>query len=270
MSKIKLTQIAGSDSIASSRITLNNNFQITEDIINTILDYLNTDTKTLSGFQTLKLIYGNQNTPMPSVKTFETNGSIVVDGNITCRETITAKNLHLLQGSGISLDDGNLFLKNPTSLAKFFGGLEVGGSLVYNSYSKIIQAWKKASYIGAGNQYEGVSPNIIGYIYLSQRAVILDFSGYNASDPTLNVRRIKLITDQNLKIGQEARIIFLLNESAVPSYTVQIEPTNIAYTTTNPITTGIIISRSYTVIDFVYSGTNWIITNIYGSGVTIQ
>jgi len=80
MAQITITEILGTDNIASSRVVINNNFQTLENAINTLENYLNTTPPGAS------LTIGNINIPLNSnqVNTvlFNNEGSAQIDGNL--------------------------------------------------------------------------------------------------------------------------------------------------------------------------------------------
>lgn len=275
MASVKITSILGSNIIGGSRITINNNFLLLQDSINSMLSYLDINSQTLTGLKSIVLSTnpGVATGTNSSITTLETNGSIKVDGNAIIGSQITAQTISLTNGTGITVNTGNIQLLDSTGKIKSSGNLEIAGQTVYGSYSTTFAAYNRLSYIsGTTTNINTTDPtNPIGYISMTnKRALVLDFTGYTGVGD-LDVKKFQLLTTDAI-IGQEITLIILHADDASTSYNITLIPTNIAYTITYPISTGIVISKSYSVLHFVFGGltTGWILTGTHGNGITIS
>jgi hypothetical protein len=263
-----------SQSIPNIATIVNTNFSNVQDILNQVQSYLNTDSKQITNIQKVSIINGINNSPNPGFTGLYTNCSIQVDGDIVGGGNITGKTLTLSQGLGATINLGDLNVYSPASTADLRGSLKVGKSVAYSSYSSVFQAWKKTSYTSGGNNFTGIlnqPNNIIGWVSLAGYAgIIIDFTGYDSVNTSLNVNRIKFLTTGAV-LGQTVQIIFLLVDDQ--QYSFQIEPDNLAVTTEWGMTNGVQITKCYAAMTVVYTGTNWVIVNDNNSlsnGITIS
>ena len=273
MAQIQTNSIIDTDSIYDGGLTKTNaNFGIVQDAINALGNIVDTTNNLIANVQSVNIQTNPGNNSIganPSVQTFNTNGSGNFDGNLSVGTAIQGKELDLAAGQGITVTNGSIILNDSTGAIQSAGSLTVNKQVVYPSYIPLASTDYSNQLLYPSGSYlvDNVNGNI-GFITLnSSKGITLDFSSYNGG-ATYSIRRVRFLT-ANVPTGQEVSVIFLLNETASPAYTILVDPTNIAATVTNKINS-ITIYKSYSVINMVYLGaTNgWVITSTFG-GVTI-
>lgn len=275
MAEITLTKTAGPDDIGSSRIVFNNNFELIENTINSLLSSLDIDSLILSNIKsiTISTSPGTNVGTEASITTLETNGSIKVDGNITCGGILSAQSINLRLGTGLDVYKGSIQLLDATGTLKSLGDLEVAGDVTYTSYSTVLNAYSQYSFItGNVNLLTDLAnpEGPTGLVSLvGKKGLILDFTGYTGSSTT-NVKKVKLLTD-GITIGQEATLIILINESAVPTYWIEILEDTLSFPDST-LYSAIRFTKNYSIITLVYGGatSGWIVTGVSSTGVTYE
>lgn len=272
MASIKTTDIQGTDFLGGSRVTINNNFALVTESINSLLGYLDTNAQTLSNLKSITLSTNPGQTvgAQASITTFTTNGSIQVDGNAVIGSAITAQSISLSNGTGMTVNKGSLQLLDPTGTLKSSGNFLLAGQSVYSSYTTAFSAYSQLSYVsGTVTNLDMTDPsNPVGQIYMAnKKGLVLDFTGYTGTGNN-DVKKFQLMTS-DATIGQEITLIVLLEDSLTQSATLV--NTNLAFTATNPLTTGVLFNKSFGVINLVFGGltTGWIITSTRGD-ITIS
>lgn len=267
---VKSTRLIGTNVIAADRNVINNNFELHDESINKILESLNIENRTLA-ISTIDIFSGNSQTPIPTVNTVNTNGSIKALGNCNIGGNITGKSITLDNGTGAKLNKGNLEVLDSASIIDFRGQLKIGSESVYTTYTDLFEAWKKITYTSGGNNYEtieGEPDNIIGLISLKNKSgMILNFSGYTSANVNLNVNRVKLSTT-NISVGHTCTIVAVTDNTN----NFFLEITNIADLSVGGDSVAIKFDKTYQSITLVYSGSVWIPVNmqncVYVSSLT--
>lgn len=271
---IEITEILGSDSIAQSRIVLNQNFNILKNSINSISDYVNIADRTITGIQKLTVKKGETNITETLI---DTNGSGSFGGNISVTGNITVNSL--LTSNGVNVSGGNISLNSSTSKIINKGNLELDGELVLTDFnSSSIDASNELTFIpsqSVNNLIYSGNTAIAGKVDLTGRSVVtLAWTNFvNTSDSQYYLHRIKLETPNTAIVGQRVLIIARINEDVtLPHYLS--EPTGywivedtLSFTTGNPITTGIKFTATGQSCELIFDGLNWLILNVYGAVV---
>lgn len=276
MAQIKTKVLLGSGNISADRIVINRNFEILETIINDFQNYLNIDTKTLTGISSLELFNATPTAAAPNFIALNTNGSIRALGNAVITGNITGNIGNFV--NGLSVEKGDITFSSTNSNINLNGHLNIGGELVLKDFGLdgTITAYSKTyfeqygSAIGQNLLIQSGQNIIGGMVTMSGRnALILDWTGYNSSDITSDLTYIELMTNEslgtnpNLKVGQIVEIVALIPPVETPEFYV------IGQTLKHPdyesTDFNIKFTKSYQSMRVVYDGTHWVILNLNGA-----
>lgn len=269
---IEITEISGFDTIAASRIVLNQNFSKLKGAIDDIQTYINTSDKAISGIQSLNIKKGDTNVTDTLITT---NGSGAFGGNISAGGSITGNTIN--SAAGINLTSGNILLNSANSKLINKGDTILSREIVLNDFTSSAASVADELYFanssGTSNLIYSGNTAVAGWVSLLGRsAIILDWTNFvSVADAQFYLHRLKLRATGN-SVGQTVKIIAKINEDVVlplhsndEGYGYFLLRDTLAYTTGNPINNGICFTKSYQSVDLCFDGTNWLITNLYGA-----
>lgn len=275
---IETKEIRGSDTLAGSRIVINENFQILSSALNVILQYVNTDNKTISNIEKLNITKGTVDITETLV---DTNGSISLGGNLLCRGGLEAISLTL--SSDLTVDEGDFTMNNPNSSLILLGNMKLDGEYILTDYTTTkIDASNLLTFENfSGNDniiYDGelkiggkLSPTGRSAIVLSWESFV---DTYENGEEQFYLNKVQLKTGlTNIPVGQILKIVVLINEDLDLPYTgtsdegYWLTRDCLEYTTSYPITKGIKFTKAWQNVELVYNGVNWVILNVYGAEV---
>jgi hypothetical protein len=267
---VTITEILETDEIASSRITINNNFSALKTAVDTVTDnYLDTTTGdlTVNGVTVQKLSTDPYTTIGLDV---ENSGNI--DGNLGVGQTLTTNSLVVT--NGITVSGGNINLTNSANKISSAGGISVAGSYIQTGFSNAFTpAYDQDSYATTS----GTTGNLVtagSSVFLLQWTTEYDptntLDGYNIKDVRL---------PNTGDIGQRITIVTTLDSGVNTGAHYLMAPTGgtilgVDFTVGNE---GILICNNDTgagsdlfnsCVELAWTGSQWLILNLYGA--TIQ
>lgn len=272
MPEVRMTPILGGENIASSRLSIINNFEVLASAINNMQTYLDIDALELNGIQKLNVYKGDSNTPLANEYLINTNGSVAIKGNTDITGKVTSGTGKFL--SGLELSSGNFTLSSSNSILSLNGDLVLGGELVLKDMELdgYIPSYSKAYFQNAASSGENLlitDPDtfatIGGIVYMKGRnSLVLDWSQYSSSNPSYALYQV-LIQSSNLtnvlRIGQVVDIIvkvsdgtdfYLLGDTLIcPEYASGAFDVK--------------FDANYQSVRVVWDGTNWVILNLNGA-----
>lgn len=271
---ISITDIKGFDTVAGSRIIINQNFSVLSDAINNLSTYVNISDKTISNIEKLTVKRGTSNI---TETLFDTNGSISVGGNIVASGAISATSITLTNGQTIS--NGDITISSSSSNLINNGNLLLDGEFVQTDATSASVDASNELYFSNTNTtnliYNG-NTAIAGKVDLTGRSVItLSWSNFVATnDSQYYLHRILLKTLPTTRVGQRILIIAKINEDlTLPHYSSEqsgywVLRDTLAYSDGNPISTGIKFTKSYQTAELIFDGLNWLILNVNGATIS--
>jgi len=270
---VSIKQLLGNETIPSMKLIINQNLTSLAAAINSIGDIVNVDDKSLSTIKSLQLLTGTVNTPNPNTTNFTTNASANIGGHLIVGYTITATSSELSNAgaSALKIQAGSLDLLSAESVINNNGGLVNKGKFVDSGISSIFRANQLANYTGGEggvSHYEVIDNKKVGQLSVNKSSVLLlDFSTFTVNNANLNIRHLKLLTD-NIQAGHRLNLIVILNEE-LAAYGVQILGTNIAFPNnsvgTNDSSVAIFLKHSYMSVNFIFYNNTWIYLNSYST-----
>lgn len=261
--KIEFRRLLSSDSIASLKTILNTNLELFESSINAFTNFIDTDLKKVQGVTKIEIFNGPKETPKPDSIGIDTNQTIKTLGDVLASEVKAKKGTFGVDsGTALQVTKGDSSLGDKNSKNTFPGAVRIGGGFAFTDIDVVV-ANNKASYIVNGqiHNYTGSSPNIVGNISMRNSAVkILNFSNF-VETVDLDVKTVKILDDDVIK-GTVATLIAIL--PAVPGGNEFILSPE---TITAPIDdfNGIKFTKSYSSVQLIFDGTQWIPISMVGT-----
>jgi hypothetical protein len=265
---VTITEILETDEIASSRVTINNNFSSLKSAVDGITDnYLDpiTGDLTVSSVTVEKLA-----TDPISTIGLQVQNSADVDGNLGVGETLTAN--AMVATAGITVSGGNIALTNSANRITTAGGLTVAGSIVQSGFSNaFIPAYDQASYATTS----GTTGNLVtagSSVFLLQWT-----SAYDPSN-TLDGYDIKDVRLPNTgDLGQRVTIVTNLDPAAVDGAHFILPPTGgtilgvgsgegILICNDDPAYNGG-VNILNSCVELAWTGSQWLILNLYNATI---
>jgi hypothetical protein len=263
--RITVKYIEGSDTIAGSRQTINDNFQTLADGINTIEQYVNTDSKTISGIESLTIQKG-----IGSItdNLISTNGSVSAGGNVVANASVVG-NIGRFK-TGLTIESGNVNIEGTDSVLALAGDLRLGGEVTYEGFGNtFLNAADKLSFTTnnwTNLVYDGSGVTMIGGLISvgGISALIIDWSQWiSVNDSRYFLDAIKLSTT-DIRNGHQLRIMVQVGNIIGHNFTLMAD----TLATYQELTTGVQFNKNYQFIDLIFDGTNWVIIS-FSPGVTL-
>lgn len=263
--RITTTYIEGSDTIAGSRQTINDNFLLLANGINTIEQYLNTDTKTISGIESASIQKGIGSI---TETLLNTNGSISAGGNIVANSSIIG-NIGRFK-AGLTIETGDITVTSNQSNLALAGNLRLGGEFVLEDFgNSFLDAADKLSF--TTNNWTNLVYNqsqteiIAGLISVKGiNSIIIDWAKWLSSQDTRYFLDAIKIGTSDLRNGHTLKIMALMGNIESHPFTI-LKDTLIS---SQELTVGVQFTKNYQFVELIFDGTNWVIVN-YTPGVQL-
>ena len=269
---VTITEILETDEIASSRITINNNFSALKSAVDTITDeYLDTTTGDLT---VNAVTVQKQSTDPYATIGLQVENSADIDGNLGVGQTLTTNSLVVT--NGITISGGNVSLTNSANKISTAGGLSVAGSFVQSGFSNAFTpAYDNASYATVA----GTTGNLV-----TAGSSVLLLQWTSAYDPSntadgYNIKDVRLPNTGD--IGQRITIVTTLDSDVTNTdghyLMAPIGGTILGVDSTMVGNEGILICNNSpsvgsdlfnSCVELAWTGSQWLILNLYGA--TIQ
>ena len=266
---VTITEILETDEIASSRITLNNNFSALKSAVDTITDeYLDTATGdlTVNSVTVQKL----STDPITTIG-LQVQNSADVDGNLGVGQTLTTN--ALVVTNGITVSGGNISLTNSANKISSTGGLSVGGSVIQTGFSNAFTpAYDEASYATVS----GTTGNLV-----TAGAGVFLLQWTSAYDPanTADGYTIKDVRLPNTgDIGQRITIVTMLDSDVTNTdahfLMAPVGGTIIGVDSSSIGNQGILLCNNdaavssnlfNSCVELAWTGSQWLVLNLYGA-----
>lgn len=246
---ITLQTILATNSFSASRTIINNNFTAIKTSIDALDSYLSSSTGALN--VTSAYVERGSNPISTTLLTCEASG--VFGGNLSVNGTSGLTSTSITASTGVTVTGGDVMLTNASNKLDITGKLVLDGEIVHKDFgNSFIEAADPAS-------FATVSGTQATLAVTGVHSILLDFTTYNGT--TKDVVSAELPVGNTT--GQTLEII--VKTGAVTG--VFIDNVNIANLTTETIQ----FSNSpfdYQSIQFRWSGTAWLLTNVLGATIS--
>ncbi len=260
-------KILPSDSLYTLMNLVNEAFTTTENLLNSILTYVDIDNKKIKSVNKIEVFNGTEDTPKPDLIGITTNQTIKSLGDGLFSGKLSSKSLELSNSGAVALavNSGDIDLGNASSVLDINGSTNFSKRITLNSYSTSFSANVKANYIvnGSTNYYEGTGADKIGYIsMLGASAKILNFSGYASGNDALDVRKVKILADESLPTGSLAILTFVVPTGNSTEFII--DKSTLVSPTGSELTKGVVAVNNYCSVILIYMGTAWVPISLTG------
>lgn len=277
MSKISITAVVGSQSVGGTRDTINENFNIITNAVNSVLESLDTDSKEIKNIKSLSVT--SQNTSVTDIL-IKTNGSVSAGGNLIVEKAISGNSATI--ESNVVINKGSLILNSENSEISCPGKFTLGGEFVMTDFSEsqVInasynQAWQTSTsnnliILKEDGTYEQKTTSNTGTIVggiinmVGRSGIILNWGEYG-NDSSHQLDCVMLGTT-GVITGQRVTIIAKLGTNS-GSHTFKIVPNSIAYPS-GKVLNSINFINSYDTAEFIFDGVNWIPVSVKGAVIS--
>lgn len=272
--KVVITHLQGRNNIAASRPTINQNFQLLADALNTLMTYLDPATQQIAGIRSINVTSSDQ----PVTDTLiTTNGSINAGGNIIANRLIQAKNAII--ENDVTINKGSLIMNSENSRLDCAGKFILGGEFIMSDFgsssiinASYIQTWETSNSSNLIIQtqtgaYAKKDPSISGTIVggllsaVGRSGIIIDWGLYG-SDPQ-HILDVVMIDTAGISAGHTLKIIAKLGNNS-GGHTFKIAPETIAYPA-GQVLKGINFTTTYDTVELIFDGVNWVPINLKGA-----
>lgn len=273
--KTNITLIQDRLSPAATLPTINQNFQLLADGINSLNSIVDPVTQISAGLVSLSVVSSSN----PVTDTLiNTNGSINAGGNMTVGRIIQAQSA--LIDNNITLNTGSLILSSENSRIDCAGKFILNGEYVMSDFgsSQIINA----SYINTWSTSTLnnliVSPTLNTYAIkttansnltpvggllslIGRSGIILNWDQF--SSDASHMLDVVMLDTTGISAGFAIKIIAKLGNNS-GGHTFKIAPNNIAYPS-GKVLNGINFTESYQTVELIFDGINFIVFNTMGA-----
>ena len=257
---VTIEEILATDEIASSRLTINENFAALKDAIDTITDsYINEDTGEITA-SSMTLARGSEPTTT-TILTVEASQSIGGDLAVTGS---TALN-DLTVNSGIEVDAGNVKFNDVSGTFTNLSVLKQSSAIAFSGLNSTFinaslpSAWDSLTTLSASGTNAVLSVT-------KKNFIMLDFSSYDGG--TNNILTVQLPAGSIL--GQHLYIVSKIGSSNgvhLLKPTIVSSTANIAGLITSEAVSLVAGTRDYRVVELGWTGSQWIILNLQGATI---
>lgn len=266
---VNITEILETDEIASSRVTINNNFSALKSAVDTVTDeYLDiaTGELTVNSVTIQKLATD----PITTIG-LQLENSADIDGNLGVGQTITANSLVVT--NGITVSAGDINLTNSANKISSTGSLSVGGSVIQTGFANAFTpAYDEASYATVS----GTTGNLVtagSSVFLLQWTSAYDPAN-TADGYTIKDVRLPNTGD----IGQRITIVTTLDSDVTNTdahfLMAPIGGTILGVDSSSVGNQGILLCNNdssvssnlfNSCVELAWTGSQWVILNLYGA-----
>lgn len=274
MTKVTTTSILGNKNVAETKTTLNQNFELLADAINSLLLYLDPEVKEITNIKSINITTSDK----PVTDTLiNTNGSANIGGNVIIGRLMQARSATI--EDNLLINNGSLTLNSENSILTCNGKFILGGELVMSDFNSsaiinasYVQTWETSSFSNLIVEtqtgiYVKKDPSITGTIVggllnlVGRSGVIIDWSSYGSDQQ--HMLDVIMLDTTGITAGHRLTVIAKLGNNS-GSHTFKIAPETIAYPS-GRVLDSINFTQTYDTAEFIFDGVNWIPISLKGA-----